>query len=282
MRVAFWASEGLGGLPMRRRWRSALATLGLLVFLGGVGFATWVWRQPAQSAIVLATWLLQAGDSRSAEWWLARYVRVRGRSANSLALAGQLLVNGKSAQAGARYLEEALRLDPNHSARVFLALAYELMERDQEAEREYREAVRRRPSDPVALNGLGYFLAQRAVHLDEAVRLLHRALDFMPAEGAILDSLGWALYQSGDVPAALSALTEAVRREPSSGEIRYHLGVALARAGARDRALVELGKATMLEPDLLGPHEALEQLRAGKRPPLPVPWRGYRRRGATP
>ncbi|MBI3944875.1 MAG: tetratricopeptide repeat protein [Armatimonadetes bacterium] len=262
----------------RAAWRRRLRALAAMVLVGTLGAAalgTWAWLRPAESAVAISTWLLQAGDARGAEWWLARYTRVQGRSLASLALAGQLLVGRKHPEAAARYLEEVLRLDPDHPARVSLGLAYELMGRDQDAEAEYREAVRRRPSDPMALNGLGYFLAQRAVRLEEAVSLLHRALEFVPADGSVLDSLGWALYQSGDIRAALALLQEAARQVPSSGEIRYHLGLALARAGARDRALVELGKAAMLEPDLPGARQAVVQLRAGRLPPVPVPWQGH-------
>ena len=53
-----------------------------------------------------------------------------------------------------------------------------------------RDVLAREPSNPTALNFLGYLLADHNRKLDEAVDLIQRALALDPNNGAYLDS--WA------------------------------------------------------------------------------------------
>ncbi|HEX3000554.1 MAG TPA: tetratricopeptide repeat protein [Armatimonadota bacterium] len=227
--------------------------------------------QPGESALNRGRLLLALHQPIPAGRAFQRYLAIEGDSVGSLAEVGDAYLEARHWSEAARCFEPVVRKEPRHGARLFLALCYEKLHRDREAEQLYREGVALNPSDPYSLNGLGYFYAQRGIRLQEALLLLHRALDLDPQAGGILDSLGWALYQRDDVAAALPQLTAASERIPSSGEIRYHLGMALARSGLRDRALVELGKAVILEPDLTGAREALALVRAGRRPPVPAP-----------
>ena len=56
------------------------------------------------------------------------------------------------------------------------------------------------PSNAPALNYLGYTYAESGKHLDEAEKLIKRALDIEPEDGFYVDSLGWVYYQQGRVP----------------------------------------------------------------------------------
>lgn len=257
------------GMP-RLLWR--LMVIGLV---GALALLAWVRLSPAESALQLGQWALEAGDPHRADVWFQRFVRERRGSAGSLAEVGQRYLAARQWERAAEYLEETVSRDPRHPSRVLLGLAYENLGRDDEAEQVYRQALRLFPSHPLVLNALGYFYAQRAARLDEAVDLLHRALELAPMDGAILDSLGWALYQRGDLLGALANLSAAVEQLPDSGEVRYHLAMALARNAQRDRARVELGKAVMLEPWLPGVREAQRCVRDGWRPPVPLPLRHW-------
>lgn len=53
------------------------------------------------------------------------------------------------------------------------------------------------PDEPEALNALGYFYAEQKRNLDEAQRLLERAMMLAPNRYHILDSRGWVAYQQG-------------------------------------------------------------------------------------
>ena len=80
------------------------------------------------------------------------------------------------------------------------------------------------PLDSIALNSLGYMLAERRDRLDEAVTLLQRALKVEPDNPSYLDSLGWAYFQQGRVDLADAPLTEAAEKLTTSSVVQDHLG----------------------------------------------------------
>ena len=65
------------------------------------------------------------------------------------------------------------------------------------------------PEHDSSLNTLGYFYAEKKIHLDEAKNLIERALKISPNNGGYLDSLGWVYYKKGMYDKALDVLIEA-------------------------------------------------------------------------
>src|SRR5512141_1722494 len=88
------------------------------------------------------------------------------------------------------------------------------------------------PDHAEALNFLGYSFAEQGVRLEDAERLVRRALELKPRSGHILDSLGWVLFRRGDVRRAVEVLEEADSLEGPDATILEHLGDAY-RATAR-------------------------------------------------
>jgi Flp pilus assembly protein TadD len=80
------------------------------------------------------------------------------------------------------------------------------------------------PLDAVALNSLGYLLADHGQRLDEAVDLVQRALKIEPENPSFLDSLGWAYFRQGRLDLAEGPLTQAATMLPSSSAVNEHLG----------------------------------------------------------
>jgi tetratricopeptide (TPR) repeat protein len=101
--------------------------------------------------------------------------------------------------------------------------------------------------DVEALNFVGYLLADHGIRLGEAEQLLVRAAQLAPAEGAVLDSLGWLWFRKGDTVRAIHTLERAEALAGPDATILDHLGDAY-RAGGRSgeaarawrRALEEL------------------------------------------
>ena len=87
-----------------------------------------------------------------------------------------------------------------------------------------RDALKLAPDWPPALNFVGYVLADHDRELPEARRLIERALDKDPDNGAYVDSYGWVLYRQGDLEAARSHLERAVRLTDGDPVVREHLG----------------------------------------------------------
>jgi Tfp pilus assembly protein PilF len=76
------------------------------------------------------------------------------------------------------------------------------------------------------------------IHLDEAERLIERALKIEPNDGFYIDSLGWVYYQKGDYMRAVEQLERAVEITVDDPTIIEHLGDAYEKIGKRDLALV--------------------------------------------
>jgi len=85
--------------------------------------------------------------------------------------------------------------------------------------------------------------------VDEAMKLIERAVTLDPENGAYLDSLGWAHYRLDQVDRAEQYLRRAVAKERNSAVVFDHLGDILKRRGNVQEALVYWRKALGGEDD---------------------------------
>ncbi len=112
----------------------------------------------------------------------------------------------------------------NERLKIQLAAVYERQKDFDRAESIFKDILKVNPQNAVALNYIGYMLADRGVRLDEAVRYVKEALAIDPQNGAYLDSLGWAFFKLNDMKKAeeyLLAADELVKDDPT---IEEHLG----------------------------------------------------------
>lgn len=91
------------------------------------------------------------------------------------------------------------------------------------------------PDDAVALNALGYTLANRTGRHGEASPLIRRALERDPGNAAILDSYGWVLYRRGHLAEARSYLQRAYA-QLADAEVAAHLGEVMWQQGEHEAA----------------------------------------------
>ena len=94
-----------------------------------------------------------------------------------------------------------------------------------------QKAIDLNPRNAAALNYLGYTLAEQGIQLDDAERLIRRALAVEPNEGFYVDSLGWVYYQRGDYAKAVENLERAVELVRDDPGVIEHLGDAYEKAG---------------------------------------------------
>jgi tetratricopeptide (TPR) repeat protein len=87
-----------------------------------------------------------------------------------------------------------------------------------------RDALKLAPDWAPALNFVGYVLADHGRELPEARRLIERALEKDPGNGAYIDSHGWVLYRLGRLEDARKQLEVAVRLTDGDPVVREHLG----------------------------------------------------------
>jgi len=80
-----------------------------------------------------------------------------------------------------------------------------------------------------ALNFLGYSYAEAGENLEEAEKLITKALKLRPEDGFIEDSMGWVLFKRGKVDEALERLQKAAMMQPEEAVIFEHLGDVYAK-----------------------------------------------------
>ena len=205
-----------------------------------------------------------------------------GRSAEALALLDPALVlnpgelrlitarayvlekAGRAAEA-VTWLTQALAAQPRAGRlRFALGVAQERAGDRAGAIRTMQSILEGAPDDAEAMNFVGYSWAEKGERLDEAEKLVRSAVDMDPDNGSYLDSLGWILFQRGDLPAAISTLERAEALAGPEPTILEHLGDAYRRAGreadatkAWRRALQVLDEGA--EPDLPGQRAVIEK-----------------------
>lgn len=87
-------------------------------------------------------------------------------------------------------------------------------------------------------NDLGYTLADANLRVDEAERMIRYALRRQPANGAFIDSFGWALYKTGKFERALRWLEKASQSVGDDDPVVHdHLGDVHWRMGSADKAV---------------------------------------------
>jgi tetratricopeptide (TPR) repeat protein len=101
----------------------------------------------------------------------------------------------------------------------------------------------------LVLNYLGYSWVDQGLHLDEAFKMLRRAVELQPEDGYIVDSLGWAHYKLGHYDESLRLLERAIELKPGDPVINDHLGDAYWRVGRKLDARFQWNHARDLNPE---------------------------------
>ena len=160
-----------------------------------------------------------------------------------------LLTKAKRNQEAFELLESAVKNLPNTPDLVYdYALAAERLHKFDLMESELRKAIEAKPDFAAAYNALGYSFADRNIRLNEAIKLIEKALSLSPNDHYMLDSLGWAHYRKGNLDKAHKYLQQAYDINPDP-EIAAHLGEVLWLKGQHDAAKKIWGEALTAHPD---------------------------------
>jgi tetratricopeptide (TPR) repeat protein len=160
-----------------------------------------------------------------------------------------ILVRAKRDQEAFDLLEKAVKNLPNTPELVYdYALAAERMKKFDLMESELRRTIAEKPDFAAAYNALGYSFADRNIKLNEAIKLIEKALELSPNDHYMLDSLGWAHFRKGNLDKAIQYLQEAYAINPDP-EIAAHLGEVLWHKGQHDQAKKIWNDALSAHPD---------------------------------
>lgn len=131
----------------------------------------------------------------------------------------------------------------------FRGISYERTKQWEKAEVDLKKALELAPDQPLVLNYLGYSWVEQKLHLDRAMNMIRKAVKLRPADGYIVDSLGWAHYRLGDFENATKSLERAVGLKPDDPVINDHLGDAYWRVGRKLEARFQWQHAHDLKPE---------------------------------
>jgi len=110
----------------------------------------------------------------------------------------------------------------------------ELAERQKhfdQAEQFFNQALNLDPENAMTLNYLGYMWADKGVKLPDALKMIRKAVDIEPMNGAYLDSLGWVYFKMGEYELAEDNLRQAVNRDQTDPTVHMHLGDLYEKTG---------------------------------------------------
>jgi len=116
------------------------------------------------------------------------------------------------------------------------------------AEADFRAALKLKPDQPQVLNYLGYSMVERGINMDEALQMIETAVAAEPQNGAIVDSLGWVLFQQGNYEEAVGHLETAASLMPVDPILNDHLGDGLWAVGRFIEARFQWNRALSFDP----------------------------------
>ena len=117
------------------------------------------------------------------------------------------------------------------------------------AEADFKEALALSPDESLVLNYLGYSWVDQGHNLKQAMDYIRKAVKLKPDDGYYVDSLGWAYYRLGNLPAAVENLERAVELKPDDPIINDHLGDAYWKVGRTLEAKYQWQQALTLKPE---------------------------------
>ncbi|MEM7057239.1 MAG: tetratricopeptide repeat protein [Pseudomonadota bacterium] len=140
-------------------------------------------------------------------------------------------------------------IEPHHWGLLYQrGIALERSKQWDRAEADFRKALELEPDQPDVLNYLGYSLVELGQKLEEAEKMIEKAVDQRPEDGYIVDSLGWVLYRFGEFERATEHLERAVELRPVDPVINDHFGDALWMVGRKTEARFQWRRALSFEP----------------------------------
>jgi tetratricopeptide (TPR) repeat protein len=162
---------------------------------------------------------------------------------------GELLRLAHRYEEAMTVFDTALDIIPGNSDLLYArALVAERLGRIDQLEEDLKIILKTEPDNAHALNALGFTLADQTDRFQEAYGYLKRAIEIMPDDPAIIDSLGWVQYRMGNYEEAERLLRTALSRFEDA-EIAAHLGEVLWVKGKQQEARGIWQKALEKSPD---------------------------------
>jgi tetratricopeptide (TPR) repeat protein len=177
----------------------------------------------------------------------------------------QAYVDANRAPQAVKLLQDAqTRLPGDATIALELGAVFDKQKKYNEAENVLRQLIARDPNNAIALNYLGYMLAERGERLGESVDYLKRALAIDPENGSYLDSIGWAYYKDGKLDLALDNLKKAADQLTTNSVVQDHYGEVLYRLGRYNDAILAWTRALAGDGDSVDKGDIDKKIRSAR------------------
>lgn len=201
-----------------------------------------------------AAGLARLGRDEEAIGLLRRMAAERPERTDALTRLGDILRNRKRFAEAVEAYDAAIArvgtVEQRHWRLLFSrGIALERSKTWPRAEKDLLAALELAPDEPYLLNYLGYSWVDQGIRIKDARKMIERAVELEPQSGAIVDSLGWALYRIGDYDGAVEQLERAAELEPLDPTVNDHLGDAYWRVGRRNEATFQWRRTLNLDPE---------------------------------
>ncbi|MFN7065384.1 MAG: tetratricopeptide repeat protein [Aquificaceae bacterium] len=194
----------------------------------------------------LAGIYMDRGEYQKAEELLKIGLTLDPNSYQLNLLMGNLKSEREDYQEALRHINKAIEINSRDYRGYFLrAVVYDKKGEIVSAEENLRRALELSPEDKDLLNHLGYSLLlwYEGARVDEAEKLIQKALEKDPENPAYIDSMAWVLYHKGEYKGAYELLLKALEKEKEDPVIYEHLGDVLLRLGNVQKAQEHYKKA---------------------------------------
>jgi Flp pilus assembly protein TadD len=202
-------------------------------------------------------------DFIDADKWISRSIAVNDRDSESWYALGRIRYTRLHLQDAVNCFEKALALDPKSvNAENNLGLAYQALNRNDDAIAAYRRALALEANDPTArkpsteqpMLNLAIMLTLNG-KLDEALALLTRAVAISPNDPKIRGQLGHIYLLQKKLSDAQREFEHAIALEPEESSYHFLLARVYRKEGMTEKAKMELQRVAALN----GTHSNMDE-----------------------
>ncbi|MDE1995889.1 MAG: tetratricopeptide repeat protein, partial [Rhizobiaceae bacterium] len=207
------------------------------------------------SELQLGLALAQAGKVDDARKHLKALIDSDPNDVRSYLAYGSVLSDSKDFQGMADNYDKAVQVIGAVPTRadwpVFFqrGIAYERLQKWDQAEPNFKKALELNPDQPQVLNYLGYSWVDKNMNLDQGLDMIKKAVDLKPDDGYIVDSLGWAYFRLNRFDDAVNELERAAQLKAGDPTINDHLGDAYWRVNRKLEAVYQWNRALASKPE---------------------------------
>lgn len=192
-----------------------------------------------ENAVVHVAFLLQQQDKKEeAIGYLNNALNQVPNKVDLMFYLGAIYEETEQYDKAEEILLKGIEIEPENTKLHYkLGIIYDKWGRKDDSVLKMKTVIELDPKDAMALNYLGYTMAELGRDLDEAERLIKEALKYKPDDGYITDSLGWVYYKKKRFKEAVKVLKKAVNLVPDDPIILEHLGDAYIQVDEKEKAL---------------------------------------------